>query len=338
MKRFITFFLVLSLICVSVVGCSMQAPTTTNTTKESTVDTSSATTTSETQKEEIIIGYSPLSMEMEYFQNVKIGMEMAAKELGVKMIYNDPQMDASKQATGVEEMITAGAKGVIICSIDPAAAESAANYAHDKGVKVVSHVSTFKGADVYVGLKEYEFGFTIGDALGKHIKDNMNGEANVAVLDADSLGEGLLQRMKGFTDGISQNAPNAKFVARITAFSEEAALNGVETILTEHPEVNVIICANDPGAAGSISAIESKGMSGKVIIAAVGSEKRQCENILSGKVLFGVDPNPFDCGKLMVEAALKAINGESVEKDIFVTTSLVTKENAQSLIDMMNAQ
>ena len=116
------------------------------------------------------IGYSPLSSELEYFQRVILGMQKKCDELGIELLISDPQLDLNKQVTGLENLLTAGAQSLVICCLDPVAVEAAVDEAHAQGKTVISHVSTFKGADVYVGLDEYSFGYAGGENFAKELK------------------------------------------------------------------------------------------------------------------------------------------------------------------------
>ncbi|MDZ7837978.1 MAG: substrate-binding domain-containing protein [Actinomycetota bacterium] len=64
----------------------------------------------------------------------------------------------------------------------------------------------------------------------------------------------------------------------------KTALNEVETILQAHPDLDVILTTNDPGAFGAASAIQAAGKEGEVKIFAVGGELRLGEMILEGIV------------------------------------------------------
>ncbi|MDZ7837977.1 MAG: substrate-binding domain-containing protein [Actinomycetota bacterium] len=104
--------------------------------------------------------------------------------------------------------------------MDHAAAGASAQYAKDNGVFVISHVSSFDNADVYVGLDELAFGLSTGEAAGKYVKENLDGKAKAAILNADTLGGDLVLRSQGLSEGLLEHAPEAEIVANVTAFEE----------------------------------------------------------------------------------------------------------------------
>ncbi|MEG0630289.1 MAG: sugar ABC transporter substrate-binding protein [Christensenellaceae bacterium] len=326
MKKVVVLLIVVGLFVGMFSGCSMSSPVAET---KATDAAQSEAEASAVQEKEIVIGYTPLSMELEYFQTTAKAMEEKAAEIGgVKVIIKDPQMDPGKQATGIEEMLTAGADYIAICSIDLAASNNSIKTVHDKGKQVISHVSALEGADIYIGLDEYTFGFMEGEAAGKYIKENLDGKGVVAILDADSLGGDLLLRSKGIEEGILSQAPDSK-IQKTTAFEEAAALSATETLLLENPEINFICTTNDPGSLGALAAVESKGLQGKVVISSVGSDKRLVEAIADGKILFSVDSGAAPAGVAMVEAAVALAKGEKVEKNISLETPMIDKVEAQ---------
>lgn len=287
----------------------------------------------ETTGEEVLIskiGYSPLTTQIEYFQRVILGLERACDEMGTELLLDDPQLDLDQQVTGLENLITAGAEALIICSLDPVAVESAVDEAHSKNIPVVSHVSTFENADCYVGLNEYEFGLEGGETFAQELK-KVAGEMEVkmAILSSDVLGEGLVQRVQGEIDGIKKYYPDAQEVAKSDAFDEPTALTTLETMLQANPDINVVVCSNDPGAYGAIDAIEGAGkkLNEEIFICCLGDQFKTLDLIEDGKILSSVSVAPEATGELMIEVSAKLIKGEDVELNIFTPFESITIDN-----------
>lgn len=283
------------------------------------------------------IGYSPLTMEFDYFRFTLQGMEEVAEQCGIEVVVDDPGIDAAEQVSGIENQIASGVAALAIVSVDPVAIETAVNAAKDAGLPVVSQVSTFEGADVYVGLPEHEFGRLQGVLNGEGLlefkpdKDTYK----VAILNADSLGEGLLDRKQGLIDGLEESVDNYEIVADVEAFAEDTALSAVETILQANPDLDLIMTVNDPGSLGARSAVQSAGLelNAEVIVGGMGIDKRVLEGVLAGDFPGAVSPEPVATGRTMVELMLQLLRGETVEEQVDVPPVQITKENAQQYID-----
>lgn len=285
------------------------------------------------------LGYSPLLMGFDYFQFTAQGMREITDACGIELVIDDPNNDAAAQVSGIENLITAGVQGVGIVSIDPIAITTAVEAAHAANIPVVSQVSTFEGADAYVGLPEHEFGRLQGQANGQALLALKPGVETykVAVLNADSLGSGLLDRKQGLIDGLQESVTNYEIVSDVEAWAEDTALSAVETILQAHPDLDLIMTVNDPGSLGARSAVQSSGkaLNTDVIVGGLGIDRRVLEGVLTGDFPASVSPEPVNTGRMIAQALITLASGGTVETQIDVPPVLITQENAQAYIDLL---
>lgn len=285
------------------------------------------------------IAYSPLTMEFDYFRFTVEGLEEVADQCGVEVLIDDPGNDAAAQVSGLENMITAGADAVIIVSVDPQAIQTAVSAADREGIPVISQVSTFEGAVTDVGLNETEFGRLSSRAAAEALIERKPDESTyqVAILNADSLGAGLLDRKEGLTAGLDEVLSDYEIVADVEAFSEDTALSAVETILQANQDLDLILTVNDPGSLGARSAVEAAGLSleDEVIVAGLGPDRRVLEGVLDGDFPVSVSSVPIETGRALGEITFRVLNGEQVESDIDIDPQLVTQDNAQDFIDQL---
>jgi ribose transport system substrate-binding protein len=285
------------------------------------------------------LGYSPLTMEFDYFRFTAQGIREVTDACGIELVIDDPKVDAADQVSGIENLIAAGVSGVGIVSVDPVAILTAVEAARAAGIPVVSQVSTFEGADVYVGLPEHEFGRLQGQLNGQALLEFKPGMESykVAILNADSLGEGLLDRKQGLIDGLAESITNYEIVSDVEAWAEDTALSAVETILQANPDLDLIMTVNDPGSLGARSAVQASGieLNAGVIVGGLGIDKRVLEGVLAGDFPGTVSPEPVATGRTMAELMLRLLAGEAVEQQVDVPPAQITTENAQAYIDLL---
>ena len=224
------------------------------------------------------LGYSPLTMEFDYFQFIEKGMKEITDQCSGEVLTADPKVDATKQVSDVENMVAGGVGAVAIYSVDPKAILTAVDTAHKAGAKVVAAVSAFDDADAYVGISDYDFGFLQGKQAGPLLLERKPGKEKykVAVLNADSLGPNLLDRKKGLIEGLKTTVQNFEVVADVEAWAEDKGLDAVETILQAHPDLDLILTVNDPGSLGAASAVQAAGkdLKTETIVMGMGIDKR----------------------------------------------------------------
>jgi ribose transport system substrate-binding protein len=288
------------------------------------------------------IGYSPLTMEFDYFQFIEAGIKQIADQCKVEVVTADPRVDATKQVSDIESMVSGGVDSVAIYSVDPTAVLTAVDAAKAAGVKVIAAVSVFEGSDASVGISDHDFGFAQGVLAGPVLQERKPGQATykVAILNADSLGPNLLDRKQGLIDGLKTNISNYEIVTDVEAWAEDTALSAVETILQAHPDLDLILTVNDPGSLGAASAVEAAGKDLKTgtIVMGLGIDKRVLEGVLDGTFPGSVSPEPIATGRALAAVSFALNRGDTVPANVVVPVVTITTENAQSMIDALYAK
>jgi len=285
------------------------------------------------------IGYSPLTMEFDYFQFIEQGIKQIADQCKIEVVTADPRVDATKQVSDIESMVSGGVDSVAIYSVDPKAVLTAVDAAKAAGVKVIAAVSVFEGSDISVGISDHDFGYAQGVQAGPILKERKPGQETykVAILNADSLGPNLLDRKQGLIDGLKTSVTNFEVVADVEAWAEDTALSAVETILQANPDLDVILTVNDPGSLGAASAVEAAGKDLRTgtIVMGLGIDKRVLEGVLDGTFPGSVSPEPIATGRALAAVSLALARGDQVPANVVVPVVSITKDNAQAMIDAL---
>lgn len=287
------------------------------------------------------VGYSPYSNTGGYFPFVEKGLTEGFQPCGITVTTSDPAADSGKQVSGIENLVAAGAKAVIVTPTDPKAVSPIAKRLKDQGVLVVGLATSIPEADITFNLDDHAFGVIEGTSAGTWLKENRpNKKPKVAILHQDSGGDPLLNRHRGAIDGIDQVLGSGKWdlVSEVEAFQEDTGNDQTSVILQAHPDLDLIIGLNDSSALGAVSAITSSGRkAGKDVgVVTGGEDKRILQYVLSGEVASTVGLFPVAQGKIIAATVLKSARGESVEREQIVPVELVTTENAQSILDSLS--
>ena len=286
------------------------------------------------------IAYTPITGELDWFSAIEGELQARADACGVELLKFDPAGDAAKQADGIETFITSGAKAIGISAVDSDAIKSAVADAKAKGIYIVQHVSAVPDFDANVGVPEADFGRMIGEVGGEWIVATKPDETEyqVAILNADSLGEGLLTRKQGLIYGLESalGGKPYKIVSDVEAYAEDKALDATASILSANPEVDLILTVNDAGALGALAAIESAGLTPNVDVATVGSlTQRGLEAVIAGKMPGGITVPGPPHGDALADVMFGLLTGTlKAGADVQVPpTQVRTAEEAQAAID-----
>jgi ribose transport system substrate-binding protein len=179
--------------------------------------------------------------------------KVKAKEMGYKLVVDDPGSDMNKQINTIKTWIEQKVAVIVVNVPNPAAFEVLAKQARDAGIYWITYGDRIQNQDATVGYDQYADARTLGTYAGKWVNENLGGSAKVAVLGFDMMIWGQ-SRTKGIIDGLAESAPKAEIVVTQNAITNTEGLNTTRTILQAHPDINVILGVEDPATEGAYKA------------------------------------------------------------------------------------
>ena len=276
------------------------------------------------------IGVCAADLSNPYFVTLVDGIKDKADELGnVDIVVEDPKQDTSKQITAIEDFVTQGVDGIIMVPFDLDASNQAlADVYKDGKIKILCQSGQIDNANTNVSAKDYDMGYALGVAAGKYITSELNGEAEIGVLDYPSLAN-IIERENGILAGIKENAPKAQVVATAVGGTPDAGTTATEAFLQAHPNMSVIVSINDAGALGALSAVEgASGINEKFFIGGIDASDEALSEIKKGGYYKAtVDNQPYMNGGYDLELMLKMLKGEDVDKNYSIDVKTVTSDN-----------
>ncbi|MGX9758206.1 substrate-binding domain-containing protein [Clostridioides difficile] len=312
MRKILSLGIVATLAVGMLTGCSMDGPG-----KSEKKDGSA--------KKDLTIGVSTITLQHQFFIDIDEGIKEKAKELGVKVIVNDPDQDVAKQTSAIEDFIQQDVDGMIVLGTDNSAIVPAVEGAFEKmPVVTVDAVLNTENITSYVGTVSYDAGKKLGEYTKKYIDENLGGKSEIAIV-TDLKSQIQMQRIDGFKEALKGSA-NVKVLNSQPGYDREESLNTVENLIQSNPNVDIIYATAENSVLGAKAALESA-KNKDVKIVGFDLTDEAATGITDGTVLAMIQQQPKEMGRLAVEAVVKAIKGEKVEKNIPVPALLYDKEN-----------
>ena len=268
------------------------------------------------------IGLSVSTQNNPFFVTLVEGAKEAATKLGVKLQVTDAGDDAAKQTTDIETLLSSGISVLIVNPVDSDAVAGAVQSAISRGVRVISVDRVVNGVEVDCQIAS----------------DNVAGAAMATQFIVDTVGEGAvvaeLQGTTGASAAIDRSAgfhsiadSKLKLVASQSAnFDRAQGMSVMENMLQGNGDIQAVFAANDEMALGALEAISGAGKN--ILVVGFDATDDAVEAVKAGRLGGTIAQQPGLLGATAVENALKIINGETVEKNIPVEVTLVTKDNA----------
>jgi D-xylose transport system substrate-binding protein len=283
--------------------------------------------------------------EERYQKDVKY-FEQRAKELGMRVVTLAADNDNAKQIAQVEDVLTQGAKVLVIQPTDSQAASSYVRLAHEKGAKVVAYDRAIIAPDLdyYVSHDSYRVGVLQAQAAlaatgnkGKYVI--LSGQAGHSV--ATEITRGYKDTLAPY---IARGEIEIVLEQNHSAWSPEQALRTVEDALTRTGgHVDAILANNSGMARGAVQAVSAAGLQ-HVFIAGADADAANVNFVCQGKqsieVLKDIQPlarQAAETAKQLLDGVTPAagssiaLAGKSVPVAA-VRVEVVTADNVKSLL------
>lgn len=153
-------------------------------------------------EEEVFYALCPKSLNNPFWDDVKIGMERAAKELGVKAEFVGPiELDASQQVQKIEALLERKVDGIAISPTAPESVIDVIAKARAKGIPVICFDADSPESErlCYVGTFNDQAGYEAGMLLKEYLPNG----GRVLVVSGGAAAANLNERVQGFIRALS---------------------------------------------------------------------------------------------------------------------------------------
>jgi fructose transport system substrate-binding protein len=254
-----------------------------------------------------------------FFVKMREGAQAAARENGVRLLTAAGRNDADNagQVTALENMITAGAKVILITVNDSKAIVPAIEKARAKGILVIaldSPTDPVSATDALFATDNYRAGILIGQYARAALGSRRPVIATLDLFPGHPVGA---QRHNGFLRGFGLPAPEKsrndlgrppEVVCMADSYgSQTKGQTGMENCLQRDPDINVVYTINEPTAAGAYKALHAAGKEKGVVIVSVDGGCQGIRDIAAGEIAATAQQYPLKMAALGVQAGVAFI-------------------------------
>jgi len=281
--------------------------------------------------DEIYIPIISKGFQHQFWQAVKRGAEQAAEEFGVKITFEGPETESQvdRQIEMLQAALDKKPSAIALAALDSQAAIPYLERAQQNKIPVIAFDS---GVDSDIPLATAATNNIAAAALAADkMAELIGGEGEVAIIVHDQTSKTGVDRRDGFKNRIEEKYPNIKIVdIQYGGGDHLKSTDLAKAIMQAHPNLKGFFGANEGSAIGVINAVTELGKAGEIVIIGFDSGKQQIDAIKEGKMAGAITQNPIGIGYETVKAAVKAIKGESIPKEIDTGFFWYDKSNIDS--------
>lgn len=337
--------IVLAALCIA--ACGSPSASTSPSSSASTAAPASGGTAASGQ---VIIGLITKTETNPFFVKMKEGAQKAADAAGAKLLTGAGASDGDNegQVTALENMVNAGAKGILITPSDTKAIVPSIKKARDKGVLVIALDTPTDPQDAVDALFATN-NFNAGLLIGQWAKGAMGDKKPViATLDlAPGITVGA-QRHNGFLQGYGLAKAEATSTDLVTSPEVVCAQDthgdqtegqtAMENCLSKNPNINLVYTINEPAAFGAYQALKAAGKEKDVVIVSVDGGCRGVQGVVDGQIAATSQQYPLKMAELGVNAVVEyAKSGKKASGYTDTGVTLIT-DKTQTGVDSKDSK
>jgi ribose transport system substrate-binding protein len=253
----------------------------------------------------------------QFWQAVKQGAEKAAVQFNVKIDFQGPENESQvdKQLEMLQTVLNQKPSALCFAALDSKAAIPLLQKFKDAKIPVIGFDSGVD-SDIPLATAATDNIAAAGAAADK-MATLIGGAGEVAIVAHDQTSRTGIDRVKGFTDQIKNKYPNIKIVATQYGGGDQLKSTDLtKAILQANPNLKGVFGANEGSAIGVLNGVKESGKSGKVTVIGYDSGQQQMDAIRAGTEAGAITQDPIGIGFKCVEAAVNALKGQTLQKNI----------------------
>lgn len=268
------------------------------------------------------------NQQVSFFTDITNGAQKAADAAGDKLLVFDANNSAQAQDSAFDTYIQQKVDGIVIVSVDQNGIMPAVKSASDAGIPVIAVDGVLPEGPqkAQISVDNYAAGKLIGDYYVDYVKKNFGGKATLGVVGA--LNSDLQNlRQKGFDDVVNPAGVATQVGVVDGRNIQDQALSAAENLFTGNPGMQTLYATGEPALVGAIAAAQSQGQTDTIKIFGWDLSPQAIQGIDAGFVVAVIQQDPYQEGQKAIEALQTLASGGTIDKEIKVPVTIVTKDN-----------
>jgi ribose transport system substrate-binding protein len=267
----------------------------------------------------------------QFWQAVKQGAEKAAGEMNVRITFEGPENESQvdKQIEMLQAALDKKPQAICFAALDSKAAIPLLEKAKAANIPVVGFDSGVD-SDIPVTTAATDNLAAAGAAADK-MAELIGDSGEVALVVHDQTSRTGIDRRDGFVNRMKEKHPNIQIVdIQYGGGDQLKSTDLAKAIVQAHPNLKGFFGANEGSIIGVLNAVKELGKEGQITVIGYDAGKQQKDAVRSGVEAGAITQDPVGIGYKCVEAAVKAIKGETLPKTIDTGFHWYDKTNVDS--------
>jgi ribose transport system substrate-binding protein len=258
------------------------------------------------------------------YEAFRIAADQIARSTGARVLHFVPKQpdNVDEQKAMVEQVLKDRPDAVIFIPVDDVAMVDSVKKLNEAKIPVVLVSNPLPGSFVtYVGADDFEIGYREARYLFEHL----GAKGKIVVIEGTPAAPTNRERVRGYQRAFAEFPGIEVLGSGIGNYQQPDAKRVMEKFLSEHPQIDAVLSANDGMALGVLEALkEAKRTSVVIGINGILPAVKQIE---TGAILASVDFNMFKIGCVATRAAVRHLKREPLPEKVILPAEIIDKTN-----------
>jgi ribose transport system substrate-binding protein len=303
---------------------------------------STSTTSSTTSgTKQFVVGFSNPQGAQPILQTFQKSLVAAGKNLGIKVVPVDAQLNPQKQVSDINQMVAQHVNGIIVFPLAPGTLNPALNQARAQGIKVLGFNAVVQKPAAGASIAPYDADFDQGEdyqgaqLLAQYVSQQLHSKGNVLGIGIGVPVPSLHFMVQQYQGDLKQLAPGITWLSTVENATDD--INGGEKVAADaatryHGNVQAVMAYNDDSAIGAAVAFKNNGAKSAVIVGQNG-DPQGVNAIKTGQMSAMVDILPWRQALIAATMMHDLLTGKSVPNWVANPVTMYTKSNISTRLD-----
>lgn len=260
-----------------------------------------------------------------FYGGIKKGIEAGAAGDKLRLLGQNSQGDASREASFASTLISSKVDAIIMSPVSATASVPVVRQAAEAGIPVICYNTCIDDEDAKKYVKalvttdQTKLGYDAGVVAADYFVSHHIDKPRFGILNCD-IYEACVQRKAGFKKAVEEKVPGAVWAADQAGFQPGKSTETATTMLTGDPAISAMFATTDNGTIGAVQGVIAAGRQGRIVVFGNDISVQLAQYLINNPdILIATNgQQPQAMGQGAVKMALRAIKRETI--DTYLTT------------------
>ena len=258
------------------------------------------------------------------YEAFRTAADQIARSVGARTIHFVPKKpdNVDEQKAFVDQALKDKPDVIIFIPVDDVAMIDLVKKLNDANIPIVLASNPLPGRFVtYVGADDYEIGYR----EAKYLFGKMGDKGKIVVIEGTPAAPTNRERLRGYQRAFAETPGIQVLASGVGNYQQPDAKRVMAKFLTEHPQIDAVLSANDGMALGALEALKDANRS--TIVIGINGILPAVKQIETGGMLASVDFNMFKIGCVATRAAVRQLKAQPLPEKIILPAEVIDKTN-----------